>query len=137
MSQWSNTFNTDTFEAFVRKFFDKTEINKCPKVQFFNRKVLINMGDKTTEIVLSTNGQSGKYEGFKVKVIHKINGTISQEWFGFKEYLADGFRTGGAGGSKYPYIIDHCGIDWYMNGAEPKAIKAMASKMADYIEVYV
>ena len=105
---WKNKFGTKTFEEFTRKFlksFGGTE----PSLQFFNKTAIFDMGEKTAEIVLSTNGHSGHYAGFSIRITHKVNGAIAREWFGFKEYLMDGFET--TQGNDYPSLVDHCGMD--------------------------
>ena len=133
MSNWKNKFGTKSFEEFVRKFFEGHGTGMAD-LKFFNKKAVYNMGDKTAEIVLSTNGTCRDYEGFRVEIIHKDNGKIAHEWFGFKEYLMDGFVSDRS--NAYPILIDHCGMDWYMNGATPKAIKAMVKSMRSYIDLY-
>lgn len=132
---WKNQFHTKSFEEFVKRFFKDTAIGNNGNTQYFNKKVVLPVyNDKVAEIVLSTNGVSGTYVGFKVTITHKTNGIITKEWFGFKEYLMDGYKSTEA--SKYPHVIEHCDYDWYMNGAEPKAMQDMAQKILDYINLY-
>jgi hypothetical protein len=136
MSNWKHHFNTKTFQDFVTKFFKDSALTETfPVIQIFNRKIVVPLTeDKNAEIVLSTKGVVGDYVGYRVKIIHKDNGVVAQEWFGFEEYLMDGYEPSGT--TKYPQIIEHCGTDWYMNGAHPRAIVTITHRIVDYINLY-
>ena len=133
MSKWKNQFNTTNFQDFMNKFFlGSTLIKKFEESQIFNKKLIISIDqNKNAEITLSTLGTVGHYEGFKVTITHKVNGEIARQWFGFKEYLSDGYTN-----NEYPHIIEYCQTDWYMNGATPDSIKSLTGQIHDYINFY-
>jgi len=135
--QWENNFGTTTFEGFMKRMFEVLPDKDWLwfDCKFFNRKVIYTLsGGKVAEIVLSTLGTHGQYEALTVSIIHKDNGLISSERFKFSDYLMNGFKSMPT--EKYPKVIEHCGIDWYMNGPTPKAIKSLITKIAEYISIY-
>jgi len=135
MSQWKHNFGSNTFAQFVDMFFEGHPFFKNSKI--FNKKLTLSVRDrKVVEIVLSTNGTHGEYVGFKLSIIKIDTGVIATEWFGFKDYLVAHYRVASEM-HPYPKIIEHCGTDWYMNGADPKDITYMLDKMKDYINLYL
>jgi len=135
MSNWKHKFGTKTLEEFVRRFFRDSKIEQSKKTSYFNKKLIFSIGKgKNAEIVLSINNTLGTYVGFKVKIINKETGEIATEWFGFKDYLMEGYESQQA--NPYPQVIEHCGADWYMDGATPEAINSMTEKIRSYIAFY-
>jgi hypothetical protein len=135
----TNTFGTKTFEDFMNSFFrdwsDGMYAKGLQKFRVFNRKLIIDMGTKTAEIVLKQNGHHGRFDGFQVSIIHKENGPLSSEWFGFAEYAMKGFKYKER--HSFPHVLKSCGCDWYMDGPTQGAIQDMIDKMAQYLYIYV
>ena len=128
---WSNKFGTKTFEEFMKALL----LGFGAELQFFNKKAIYKLTeDKNAELILVTRGTSGQYEAIKVRIVNKNSGLISEEQFPFSEYLMEGYV--GQDCHPYPKVIDHCGKDWYMDGATPKALTYFMEKLREYIRLY-
>lgn len=134
-SQWKHNFGTRTFEDFNRAFFkiDKQIFADMPTFHYFNKKIILEniRPDTNAEIVLEYNGTIGDYNGYRVTIIHKANGEITNEWFDFKSYLKTEDKV-----AHSPHVSEHCGIDWWCDGATPNSIKYMIGKINQYIRIY-
>ena len=135
---WQNKFGTDTFESFIHKFFLETEINKrFPKAHYMNRRVIIPniRPNVNAEIVLEDIGVSENYNSFVVTIFHKDNGKIVQQTFLFREYLKLPDNHSDKQQS-IPCLVSYCGKDWHCDGPTPESVKNLASRIAEYIELY-
>ena len=143
MGDWKYRFNTTTFEGFMRRFFQNSTLAGTGKkaypgldLHYFNKKIIAPeiAPNTNAEIVLSIQNSVGTYVGFKVIIVHKINGEITRQWFGFKDYLTAPETATGV--LNYPHIIEHCSKDWYCHGAHPESIPKMRRAMHEYIDLY-
>ncbi len=130
-NDWKNTFETKTFEEFNRKFFKSTATFE--NAFFFNKKIVLPTIRPLTnaEIEIRDVGCVGDYNGYMIRIIHKDNGQIANEWFPFSAYLKTENKT-----DYTPHINEYCGIDWWCEGATPESIKTMVAKMLEYISLY-
>ena len=133
---WKNHFGTETFEQFMVKFFNGKLHKAFKGVSFFNRRIVIPINATVNaEIKLTDYATVGEYSCLEVTIIHKANGKIAQQGFGFRDWLKLPSEHGDKNQS-HACMISHCGIDWYLDGPTPDSIEYMVSKIIEYIKLY-
>jgi hypothetical protein len=127
------------FDIFGKEDADKQ--TRKVKTLFSNKNLIISniRPNVNAVITLEENGHSEKYEGFGVKIIHKDNGRIDGQWFGFKDYMPHNCQLG-LEKEKRPYsIIGYVqnGNGWYGSAPEEHEIRPMFVAIMKYIGTWV
>ncbi|MCK5158845.1 MAG: hypothetical protein KAR08_06795 [Candidatus Heimdallarchaeota archaeon] len=105
---------------------------------------------KVVEFKLETRGTMDKYEGYKVRIIHKTNGKLSSHFFKFDDYLDErkdkrqhdyphGDRSGGFyvhhnSQAKFRKELE---VWWYIAVPTFDAIAGMQSAITSWLESYL
>ena len=121
-----------SYELFNKKFFREV----ADQLNFFNM-TMVHPIDKNrkAEIVLVDRGHHEHYVGYNVSIIHKENGVIVSEFFGFNDYL--GKRTDDRRDEQGKFeVIGYVAKDWYIAKPSSNEVKKMAEKIMQYIELY-
>lgn len=88
--------------------------------------------DRVVRVELVSPRISGTYTGFRVQLIHMVNGPIDSKVFAFDDYMK---ATGTASNSGNGLcVVDHCGWRWYL--AEPKSTKPMVDAIRGYLAAF-
>jgi hypothetical protein len=108
--------------------------------RWFQKKGVLQGHDgMMAEIELTTYNTHLQYEGYKVTILDKKNGsklTATNFWFG--EYLDRTQRADDRKDHDESFkIIDHCGKDWYIATPTEKEIRKMALIISEYIGLYL
>lgn len=93
------------------------------------------------EVELSTHGTCDKYEGYEVRLNHRINGPITRKFFLFDDYL-EGREDNRPdyGGDHRTFWVQHDRrahkVDWYIAHPEIDDIIEMQTKIMTFIDHY-
>lgn len=97
---------------------------------------------RRAEIELVTNGTYDVYSGYRVDIIHKETGRITNHTFLFGDYFDDSRRIDSRPNEKTPphisgYCCERSGVaEWYINKPHPDEINKLAKRIIQYIEIY-
>jgi len=131
---WKHNFGTTTLEDFNKKFFSFDKFRFYTFItHYFDKKIIVQniRPDTNAEITIKDVSCQGNYNGYEVKIVHKVNGEITREWFPFYGYLKTEVKV-----DYTPHVCLHCGADWWCHGATPESIKYMIERITKYIELY-
>jgi hypothetical protein len=140
----------DNYQNFMEKFFEDFDISLdifgeeddkraiAVKTLISNKTLIISNIRKNVNaiVTLSENGTSKTYAGFLVDIVHKDNGKINSQRFGFKDYMPMNCRIGNETKKTWYSIIDHCGKDWYGSAPNDEEIRRMVKAIMRYIGMW-
>ena len=130
-------FNTTTFTDFNKRFFKGISRENGDGLHFYGKKIVCPNVRKNVnaEIILTTQGTSGQYEGYLLKMVHKDNGEVTSEFFAFNDYLV-AEKHNPQVDTYGLVIIEHCGTDWYMSSPTLLSLQSMVLQILAYIDDY-
>lgn len=125
----------DKYSKFNSEFFSENK-----DIKWFGKKGLLALNqEQNAEIVLSTGNVSGTYDRYKIKIVNKLEGLISDHVFKFDDYFSKrvdsrpDYKNGFA-------VIDHCFAPhekgWYIAEPSKEETKKLAAMIFEYIEAY-
>lgn len=120
-----------------------TEFNhnvfRNPNIKWFDRIGIMPIDfDRRVEIMLDTGGCFNNYVLYRVKIIHKRNGTITVKTFRFDDYLSKSDRIDNRkdyNGSFHVWA-NNGNVDWYVARPSEQNIKRLTNAIMKYIEIY-
>lgn len=91
--------------------------------------------DVNAVITLEDHGTHHNYNGFDVEIIHKDNGLINSQWFGFKEYLPMNCQVGNEKKKTYFHVW---GEDqkWYGSAPDEDESREMVAAIMKHIGMW-
>jgi hypothetical protein len=107
------------------------------KFKFLGYKGIHKMRNgNIAEVTLKSSSTHKKYNGLRVHIVNKNDGSITCNDFKFDDYLgqtADRFHPN-ARLVKEMHIWENDGIAWYI--LKPKSVKPINTAIMDFIEIY-
>ncbi|WP_066412779.1 hypothetical protein [Sutcliffiella cohnii] len=116
------------------------EIFRNNKINWYNRKGILALDSNTNvTIELVTDGVHKVYKGYMVSIIHKKNGLIDKEFFGFDAYFSQCNRIDNRPEIKYGFSLSESTFknnipEWYISIPHPDDIDYLVCMISNYVD---
>jgi len=118
----------NVFKKFNEDFFSSTK-----KIVWYDKEGVMNLDDtRVVTITIDDVGTRDNFNGYRVKIVNKFNGTIVEKFFKFKDFLTMKHRS--ERDKFYHVWYNRDEFDWYIS--RPTKTKEMVDKIFEWIEQF-
>jgi hypothetical protein len=125
------------YAKFNESFFSEYD----QTIIWYDKKGVLKLNEEiNVEITLVTGNITGRYEGYKVVLINKKSGIVTEHYFNFDTYMKKRIDN------RSDYTQGFCILDnvvneandyyWYIAKPDPKEVTDMAQTIIGYIYLY-
>ena len=118
----------NVFKKFNEDFFSSTK-----KIVWYDKEGVMNLDDtRVVTITIDDVGIRDNFNGYRVKIVNKFNGTIVEKFFKFVHFLTMKHRS--ERDKFYHVWYNRDEFDWYIS--RPTKTKEMVDKIFEWIEQF-